>query len=103
LKIETIVFLLNEFEHKVNKTEEIEFWLARDIQQLLGYAQWRNFVLVIDWAKSACINSGQTIDDHFADVSKMVDIGSGAAQEMLFQVKMGNKEIQSVKKLKQKD
>lgn len=44
---------------------------------MLGYTQWRSFEAVIDKAKLACANGGQAVDDHFADVSKMVDIGSG--------------------------
>ncbi|MDR0767843.1 MAG: DNA damage-inducible protein D [Methanosarcinales archaeon] len=55
-----------------------EFWFARDLQNTLQYAQWRNFQKVIDRAMLACKNSGSVIGDHFADVSKMVEIGSGA-------------------------
>ena len=54
----------------------MEFWLARELQELLGYTQWRNFEAVIDKAKMACEKAGQAVSDHFADVSKMVDIGS---------------------------
>ncbi len=60
----------------------VEFWLARDLQELLGYTQWRNFVAVIEKAKTACQLSNQDVADHFADVSKMVDIGSGAKKEI---------------------
>ena len=56
----------------------IEFWCARELQSVLEYTQWRNFESVIDKAKIACDNSGNVVSDHFADVSKMVDIGSGA-------------------------
>lgn len=55
-----------------------EFWSARELAPLLEYQQWRNFVQVVDKAKQACAKSGNEISDHFADVSKMVDIGSGA-------------------------
>ncbi|MEG3117070.1 DNA damage-inducible protein D [Salinicola sp. 4072] len=55
-----------------------EFWSARELAPLLEYQQWRNFVQVIDKAKQACAKSGNEVADHFADVSKMVDIGSGA-------------------------
>ncbi len=50
--------------------------MARDIQALLDYTQWRNFLQVIDKAKLACLNSRQIVSDHFADVSKMVKLGS---------------------------
>src|SRR4030095_8010991 len=55
-----------------------EFWCARDLQMLLGYAKWENFVKVIDKAKTACRTTGHDPDDHFLDVRKMVPLGSGA-------------------------
>jgi DNA-damage-inducible protein D len=79
-----IVYKLTEnFEDFLNQTEDgIEFWLARDLQHLLGYGKWDNFQNVISKAKTACEISGQNISDHFADVGKMVDIGSGAQKEI---------------------
>lgn len=59
-----------------------EFWFARDLAPLLDYQQWRNFMQVIDKARQACEKSGRAVADHFADVSKMVDIGSGAQREV---------------------
>ena len=59
-----------------------EYWLARDLQPILDYAQWRRFAEAIDRAKLACQNSGFDVSDHFADVGKMVDIGSGAEREI---------------------
>lgn len=55
-----------------------EFWYARELQDVLEYTEWRNFKKVIDKAKIACDNSGNYVDDHFVDVNKMVQIGSGA-------------------------
>jgi DNA-damage-inducible protein D len=60
----------------------VEFWLARDIQVLLGYTKWDNFLNVLLKAKTACDVSGHQIADHFADVRKMVDIGSGVQREI---------------------
>lgn len=54
-----------------------EYWEARQLQGVLEYSKWGNFVKVIEKAKEACRNSQFDIDDHFADVGKMVDIGSG--------------------------
>ncbi len=59
-----------------------EYWLARELQPVLEYAQWRRFAEAIERAKLACKNSGFEIADHFADVGKMVDIGSGAEREI---------------------
>jgi DNA-damage-inducible protein D len=55
-----------------------EYWSSRDFSQILGYSDYRNFEQVIKKAKAACFNSGQRIDDHFVDITEMVDIGSGA-------------------------
>lgn len=54
-----------------------EFWESRDLAEVLEYAQYRNFEAVIEKAKLACFNSGHRIEDHFADVSKMVGIDKG--------------------------
>lgn len=67
----------------ITKTREgVEYWHARQLQEVLGYTQWRNFLEVIEKAKTACGNSGQRVADHFADVSTMVDLGSGARREV---------------------
>ena len=82
MKKEIISKLHSSFELTSNQAEDIEFWFARDLQVLLGYTQWRNFLLVIDKAKIACANAKQDVSDHFADVSKMVDLGSSAKREV---------------------
>lgn len=71
------------FEDHAQQTENaVEFWLARDLQHLLGYGKWDNFQSVITKAKTACEISGHTIADHFADVGKMVELGSGSQREI---------------------
>lgn len=59
-----------------------EYWLARELQPVLEYAQWRRFSDAIERAKLACKNSGFAVENHFADVGKMVDIGSGAERQI---------------------
>ena len=79
MKKELIQTLTDTFEGHAQQTETgVEYWLARDIQHLLGYAEWRNFGLVISKAKTACEVSGQPVTNHFVDVNKMVDLGSGS-------------------------
>ena len=56
-----------------------EYWESRDLAEVLEYTQYRNFEAVIEKAKLACFNSGHRIEDHFADVSKMVGIGKGGS------------------------
>ena len=76
--------LVNNFESYAKKTEEgIEFWLARDLQQLLGYDKWDNFLNVISKAKLACENTGHNVSDHFADVGKTIQMPKGAQKEVL--------------------
>lgn len=59
-----------------------EYWLARELAPLLEYPQWRNFLAVLEKARAACRTSGQLVADHFADLRKMVEIGSGAHREV---------------------
>jgi DNA-damage-inducible protein D len=76
--------LTDTFESHAQQTETgVEYWLARDLQQLLGYAEWRNFhQTAISRAKTACEVSGHRPSDHFVDVNKMVQIGSGTEREI---------------------
>ncbi len=81
---ETIVRLHSNFEEILQKETETgaEFWFARDLQELLGYSKWDNFIKVIDKAKTSCKTSGYEPRDHFLDVRKMVSLGSGAKREI---------------------
>jgi DNA-damage-inducible protein D len=81
VKKEVIVKLHASFEESVQHDENgDEYWLARDLQALLGYAKWENFAKVIGKAKTACVGSGVNPDDHFLDIRKMVTLGSGATR-----------------------
>lgn len=83
MKHETVLTLTGTFEAHAQETEAgIEFWLARDLQHLLGYSKWDNFQNAISKGKTACEVSDHDISDHFADVGKMVDIGSGVVREI---------------------
>jgi len=82
MKKELIIKLNKTFEESAYMEGDVEYWMARDLQALLDYAQWRNFLLVIKKAKTACVNSGQAVSDHFADVSKMVNLGSGSQRRI---------------------
>ena len=75
MKTELITSLTNTFESCVQKTKDgKEFWLARDLQKLLGYKEWKNFLKVIDKAKIACEASNHVVLDHFVDVNKIISI-----------------------------
>jgi len=83
MKTDLVQSLTQNFEAHANRTDGgVEFWLARDIQHLLGYSKWDNFLNVVSKAKTACEVSGHTVPDHFADVGKMVDLGSGSQREV---------------------
>ena len=82
MKQEEIQVLFANFEDAVCKVNDTECWSARELQKLLGYSLWQNFTNVIDKAKAACENVGQQIADHFIDVNKKVELGSGAIRDV---------------------
>lgn len=79
-----IVRLHKDFEKSIYKQQgtKLEFWLARDLQNLLGYARWENFAKVIEKAKTSCKTAGFEVTDHFLDITKKVSLGSGAEREI---------------------
>jgi hypothetical protein len=83
MKPAVIRTLTATFEGHAQQTEDgVEYWLARDLQHLLGYAEWRNFQAVLSKARTACEVSGHAVSDHFVDVNKMVDLGSGSRRQV---------------------
>ena len=82
MKKEEILALFQEYDQVACKVNQVECWSARDLQKLFGYSLWQNFTKVIAKAKEACENVGQNLLDHFIDVNKMVELGSGAFREV---------------------
>lgn len=70
-------------EIKKIREDGTEYWNARELSEVLQYKKWENFSKVIDRAKLACDNSGLSIQDHFPEVRKMVEIGSNTVRELL--------------------
>ena len=79
-----LIELKEKFDSIINTEEKdnIEFWYARDLQIQLGYTQWRNFLEVINKAMISCESAGISVSDHFAKVSKMIDLGKGAKRQV---------------------
>lgn len=82
MKKEVIAELFEKFEKARNESDGVEFWSARDVQEILGYADWRNFLKIIEKAEDACDNVEIDRNLHFVDVTKMVDLGSGSKREI---------------------
>lgn len=82
MKREIISELYQGFEAAAIEVDGVECWSARDLQPLLGYSKWENFSKVIEKAKEACRNAGNSDADHFPDVGKMVSIGSGTERKV---------------------
>jgi len=82
MKTEIIVQLNKTFEGSAYTQNGVEYWMARDLQKLLDYDEWRNFSKVIDKAKLACLNSGHNTSDHFVDVNKTIPMPKGAEKDI---------------------
>ena len=67
---------------KDDEGNTIEVWYARELQQVLGYARWENFVVAIGRAMESCKTLGINIDDHFREVTKMIALAKGAQREV---------------------
>lgn len=83
MKTELVKELLDRFEDACFDFNGVECWSARDLQEILGYSEWRNFQNAIGKAKEACSNVGEQCEDHFLDVSRTtVDLPNNAAREI---------------------
>ena len=79
---ETIAKLNKSFEEYAYQQDGVDYWLARELQELLGYADWRNFLNAVDKAKESCQTTGEAVFDHFVDVTKMIALGKGGQREV---------------------
>ncbi|NQW29563.1 MAG: DNA damage-inducible protein D [Ignavibacteria bacterium] len=83
MKKEQIAELFEKFEAASAQIDEFQYWSSRALSELFGYADWRNFMNVVEKAKTACNNSGEKAENHFVDITKMVKIGSGSEREVV--------------------
>ena len=74
--------LFQKFEASCSRLDGVECWSARSLQQIFNYKDWRNFVKTIQKAATACRNAGEEVSDHFVELNKMVQLGSGAARQI---------------------
>ena len=79
---ETFIKLNKSFEESAYEEDGVEYWLARELQILLGYSDWRNFINAVEKAKESCKTIGEAVLDHFVDVTKMIEIGKGGKREV---------------------
>ena len=82
MKRELLRELFKKFEDACYNLNGIECWSARDLQEILGYAQWRNFQNAIEKAKESCENAGEETVNHFQEVKRVVDLANGATREV---------------------
>ena len=78
----TVEIYKKRFDDIRHEEKGVEFWYARELMELLEYVQWRNFEKIIEKAKITCENNRIIVTDLFADVSKMVEIGSKAKRKL---------------------
>jgi DNA-damage-inducible protein D len=79
---QTITKYNSSFEDAAYEQDGIEYWLARELQLLLGYAEWRNFLNAIQKAKESCKTTGEAVLNHFVDVNKTIEMPKGAAKDI---------------------
>lgn len=78
----TIETYKKKFDDIRHETDGVDYWYAREIMELLEYAKWQNFEKIVAKAKISCDNNGIEVDDHFVEVSKMIEIGKGGCREV---------------------
>ena len=82
-KIATLKRSFDEIAHThVDDSDSVEYWYARELQQLLGYSRWEDFERAVQRGITACENTGVPVENHFREVPKMVRLGSGSHREV---------------------
>jgi DNA-damage-inducible protein D len=85
LRITQLKSIFDEIGHFIindDNSEQVEIWFARELQEILGYARWENFIVAIQRAVDSCKTQNINIDDHFREVTKMIEIGKGGKREI---------------------
>ena len=85
LRITQLKSLFDEIVHFISNednSEQVEIWFARELQEILGYARWENFIVAINRAVDSCKTQNINIDDHFREVTKMIGLGKGGKREI---------------------
>lgn len=78
-----IILKLNKsFEEYAYEQDGVEYWLARELQELLGYTEWRNFLNAISKAKESCETTGEAVSNHFVDINKTIAMPKGATKDL---------------------
>lgn len=79
-----LIELKERFDSIINteEKENVEFWYARDLQRQLGYKRWENFIEVIKKAIISCKNAGIVVENHFREVTKMINLAKGAKRQV---------------------
>lgn len=85
-RINQFISMFDEIGHQINSDndqDQVEVWFARELMDLLGYARWENFQVAIGRAVESCKAQGISVDDHFREVTKMIEIGKGVQREII--------------------
>ena len=85
VRIQQLLTSFTSITHSVNNEEDgeqVEIWFARDLQSILGYARWENFIVAINRAVDSCKTQGVNQEDHFREVTKMIGLGKGGKREV---------------------
>lgn len=83
METQQIIKLKSDFDDIARYEDGVEFWLARDLQSILGYKTWEGFYDAIIRAETACKNAGGKVEDHFREASKLINIGKNAHREIV--------------------